>query len=125
MAGQNWMTDPTKRDYVLSGGTFVPTDRPFEKAYYILTIPRGRWLYGQPGQGSELFRFLNAKRTSNTEQLFASRVDDALRTQMVETGDAISTTTTNLESSRYGTSNNTNIVVPNRPRVPSLGFSPV
>lgn len=125
MSGQNWKIDPTKRDYVLTGGTFEPTDRAHEKAYFILTIPRGRWLYGQGNQGSELFRFQNAKRTTNIEQLYASRVDSALKTQMVDTGEAISSTSTNIASSREGSSNNTNIVVPNRPRVPQLGFSSV
>jgi hypothetical protein len=125
MSGQNWQFNPVTRDYVLSLGSFVPTDRSHEKAYFILTIPRTKWLYGTQSQGSDLYRFKNAKRTSNTEQLYASRVDDALKTQMVDTGDAVSSTTTNLESSRYGTSNNTNIVVPNRPRVPQLGFGSV
>lgn len=125
MSGQNWQLDPTKRDYIIQGGSFVPTDRVFEKAYFILTIPRTRWLYGQPGQGSELYRFQNAKRTNDIEQLYASRVDDALRTQLVVTGDAISTSTTNITSSRTGTSNNTDIVVPDKPRVPQLGFSSV
>jgi phage gp46-like protein len=108
--GQNWKFDPSKRDYVLDKGSPVPTDRIEEAAYFILTIPKGRWLYGSPTQGSELFLFNNAKRVPNTEKLFSARVVEALERQLVEPGRAREVSVFNLESSRFGTSNQVDVV---------------
>lgn len=125
MAGQNWTFDPVKRDYVLEQGTFVPTDRVFEKSYFILALPRTRWLYGTATQGSFLWRLKNAKRLASTEQTFSTEVNNALRLQLVAPGQALRANTSNVASSRQGTSNNINITTQEKPKTSGLSFAPI
>jgi phage gp46-like protein len=103
--GQNARFNPTKRDYDLEKGSVVTTDAITEAAYFVLMIPRGRWLYGTLTQGSELWRFRNAKRTSDTEQLFAARVKEPVNNQLIATGRAKSVVVSSTETTRTGTAN--------------------
>jgi hypothetical protein len=108
--GQNWKFDPVKRDYVLEQGRPVATDRIEETVYFVLMIPRGQWIYGLPGQGSELFKFVGAKRVASTDQLFAARAIQAIESQVIAQGRARQVETRNLESTRTGTSNQITVV---------------
>jgi len=108
--GQNWKFDPMKRDYVIEGGSPQPTDEIEEVTYFVLTIPRGQWIYGAPGQGSELYKFQGAKRLTNTEQLFAARVREAVENQIIAAGKAQAVAIKNIASSRYGTSNQIEVI---------------
>lgn len=119
------MIDPVTRDYALENGAPVPTDRIEEQAYFILTIPEGNWLYGDPGQGSELWRFKNVRRNSGTEQLYADRVTDALNRQLVDTGRASSVQVSNIATSRYGTSNEIDVTQLQRAVATKLSFNPL
>lgn len=122
---QNLRLDPLKKDYVLQNGSPVPTDEVQEAAYYALMIPRDHWMYGESGQGSELYKFKNAKRISSTEKLFADRVIDALYTQLVSPGIASFVDVKNLDSNRNGTSNEIDIVPNEQNIATALGFKGV
>lgn len=102
---QNLKLDPIKKDYVVENGSPIPSDRVEEATYYAITIPQGKWLYGQPGQGSYVYTLYNKKRTANIEQLFASYVKDAVNTQVIATGKASAVEVRNIESTSTGTSN--------------------
>jgi phage gp46-like protein len=123
--GQNWQINPITRDYILNQGSSVLTDDVQDAAYYILTIPRGQWMYGDEGQGSELYLFNNTKRTSSTEQLFAARVLDALNGQLVVSGKAQSVSVVNTESTRQGTANEIDIVPSQSQLSSQLNFTPL
>lgn len=122
---QNLMLDPVKRDYVIVDGSPVPTDRVLEKCYFALRIPENAWLYGVAGQGSLLYTLQNAKRTSNVEQQFAEYSRDAIKRQVINTGDATDTQITNLSSSRTGTSNQIEVIPSQVQLSAQLDFVPV
>lgn len=42
---QNWLLDPTTRDYVLANGSPVETDSLLVPAYHRLRIQQGTWMY--------------------------------------------------------------------------------
>jgi phage gp46-like protein len=123
--GQNWKFDPVKRDYVLLNGAPVPTDEIEEVTYFVLMIPRGQWLYGAAGQGSELYQFQNAKRLPNTEQLFAARVNEAVQNQIIAAGKAQAVAVSNLASSRSGASNQISITPLSTQISTQLNFTPL
>jgi phage gp46-like protein len=123
--GQNANFNPVTRDYEQSQGSVTTTDRINEAAYFVLMIPRGRWLYGEARQGSELHKFKNAKRTSDTEQLFAARVTEALQNQLVEPGRAKAVNVFNTETTRTGTANEIDIEPAASQLSAQLAFSPV
>lgn len=124
--GQNWQIDPVTRDYVLVNGSPAPTDAVEDSAYFILKIPMGNWAYAEDDkQGSELWRFVRAPRTRNTEKLFASRVLSSLNSQMVATGKAREVRVSNIEATRDGTSNQIEIE-PNTSQLSAqLKFNPL
>jgi phage gp46-like protein len=125
MGGQNWMVNPMTRDYVLNQGSPVPTDRIYEKAFFMLLIPQNQWLYADDQQGSKVNQLANAKRGSNVEQLFSTYVDDAIQTQLIDTGQATDVNTTNIEVSRNGTSNEIDIVPVDQPTTGQAQFIPL
>lgn len=100
---QNLIFDPVKKDYVVENGSPLPSDRVLEAAYYALLIPQGKWIYGEPSQGSLLYKMLNQKRKSSSEQQFSSIVKEALDRQLVKTGIASGTEFITTETTRTGT----------------------
>lgn len=102
---QNLQIDPVKQDYVIENGSPVPSDRVEEAVYFALQIPQGKWLYGQPGQGSLLFTLANQRRNSGVELNFASYASDAIRRQVINTGQATDAQVKNIQATRTGTSN--------------------
>jgi phage gp46-like protein len=107
---QNLQISPQSRDYVVVNGSPVPSNSVEMASYFALTIPEGKWLYGQPGQGSLLFTLKNTKRTSSVEQNFAAYADAALKRQVVATGLATDAKTENLQTSRTGTLNQIEVI---------------
>jgi phage gp46-like protein len=107
---QNLQINPQSRDYVTVNGSPVPSDRVEEASYYALTIPEGKWQYGQQGQGSLLFTLANTKRNSSVEQNFAAYADASLKRQVVATGLATGAKTENLQTSRTGTLNQIEVI---------------
>ena len=122
---QNLQIDPVKKDYVSVNGSPVPSDRVEEAAYLALCIPQNAWLYGSPDQGSQLFTLLNLKRGRTIEQLFSAYVQDALKRQLVASGKASNSSVQNVEATRYGTSNNIQVIPSNQPLAQQLGFNSV
>lgn len=112
---QNLQMDPMKRDYVLKDGSPIPSDRSEEAVYFALLIPQGKWLYGNPNQGSLLYLLQNSKRTNAVEQSFASYASDAVKRQVLSAGIVKDVKVTNLAASRSGTSNEI-AVIPNNSR---------
>ncbi len=102
---QNLKLDPVKKDYVFVNGSPVPSDSIYEKSYYALTVPQGKYLYGQVDQGSLLYTLQNQKRTSSIEQQFAAYASDAIKRQVIDTGDATAVAVSNISASTTGTSN--------------------
>lgn len=107
---QNLQIDPTKKDYVVVNGSPIPTDRILEATYYAILIPKGRWVYGDPDQGSLLYTLQNTKRSGSIEQNFASYTNDAIRNQLIATGKATASEVKNLAATSTGTSNQINVV---------------
>jgi phage gp46-like protein len=122
---QNLQIDPASRDYVVVNGSPVPSDRVEEAAYIAMTIPRGLWLHGDPGQGSELWRFQKVKRTSAIEQQFAERTKDAIITQLIAQGKAKAVAVGNIDNWRTGTSNKVQIIPAAAALSSQLAFEPV
>jgi phage gp46-like protein len=122
---QNLLLHPEKKDYVVVDGSPVPSQRVHESCYFALAIPSGRWLHGVPGQGSLLYRLQGAKRTAQTERLFAAYATDAIRSQVVGTGQAVAASVRNLDSARYGSSNQINVVPKVTNLASQLGFKGV
>lgn len=122
---QNLKFDPVKKDYVLDQGSPIPSDSVLEKAYYALAIPQNAWLYGVVGQGSFLYTLENIKRKASIEQQYAAFAQDALKRQLVETGDATATQTFNVQATRTGTSNQTEVVPAAQQLASQLSFVPV
>jgi phage gp46-like protein len=122
---QNLMIDPTKRDYVFQNGSPIPSDRVLEKCYYALLIPENAWVYGQPGQGSLLYTLQNAKRTGNIEKQFSDYASAAIKTQVIDTGDATASEIQNIASSRTGTSNQIEVIPSQVQLSQQLNFVPV
>lgn len=122
---QYWKIDPVKRDYVVSNGSSVSTDSVTDASYYAIQIPRGRWLYGDSNEGSDLFKLQNVKRTARVEQAFASSVQEALKVQVIADGKAVSSNVSNIDTSRYGTSNQINVVPKNLQISSQLNFIPL
>lgn len=122
---QNLKLDPVKRDYVVENGSPVPSDRVLEATYYALAIPQGKWIYGELKQGSLLYTLSGIKRTAAIEQLFASYARDAVKRQVIDTGQATDVGIKNLSQSTT-TSGNQIEVVPSQVQLSnSLGFNPV
>lgn len=107
---QNLKFDPAKRDYVVVNGSPVPSDDVKDAAYIALLIPKNKWLYGTPDQGSYLYTLANQKRTSSVEADFAAYTKDALTIQLVKTGKATEFATRNLDATPTGTSNQIGVV---------------
>lgn len=106
---QNLKLDPQKKDYIFANGSPIASDSVLEAAYYAIKIPQNKYLYGQEGQGSLLYT-LKGKRDSSIEQQFASYAKAAIDKQLIETGQAKAVSITNIETTRYGTSNEIDIV---------------
>jgi phage gp46-like protein len=123
--GQNTKFDPVKRDYVAEQGSVGTTDDIRVASYFVLKKPKGKWLYGAPGEGSDLHKFQNSKRLSNTEQLFAARSNEAIQSQLIDTGRAEQVTTTNIDSSREGSSNEIEVVPLQADLSDQFEFTPV
>ncbi len=102
---QNIQMDPIAKDYIFQNGSPVPSNRIYEAAYFALAIPQLAWLYGQTDQGSLLYKLQNKIRNGSVEQNFASYVNAAIQAQLIATGQASAVTTTNLQATRTGTSN--------------------
>lgn len=122
---QNLQLDPVKRDYILEQGSPVPSDRVLEASYYALTIPQDKWLYGQPGQGSYLWRLANQRRHGSLEQTFAAYSNDAISRQVVKTGQATAVETQNIQATRAGTSNQIEVIPSNVQLSNQLNFESV
>ena len=116
---QNLQLDPKKRDYVVVDGSPIPSDRVLEAAFYALMIPKGRWIYGQPDQGSLLFLLNNVRRGRAVEQNFSAYAKEAIQKQLIDTGKASAVEVTNLATSRTGTTNNI-AVTPNQTQLSTL-----
>lgn len=101
---QNLTLDPMKRDYVVVNGSPVPTNRVEEKTYFALTIPQGKWLYGEENQGSLLWT-IQQKRSSTVDQTYASFARAAVQAQVLDVGDATNLNVRNLEATKTGTLN--------------------
>lgn len=122
---QNLQLDPVKRDYVVSKGSPIPSDRVFEACYYALLIPQNNWVYGVPGQGSFLYTMEGTKRLSSVEQNFAAYAQDAIRTQVINRGKATQVGISNIQATPTGTSNKIS-VVPNQTQLSDqFDFLPV
>jgi len=106
---QNLEMIPEKRDYLVVNGSPVPSDRALEAAYFALTIPQNKWIYGQENQGSLLYTLENQKRSNSIEQQFASYSIDAVKRQVVSTGQVSAVDAINIEATRYGSSNQVRI----------------
>lgn len=119
---QNLQIDPTKRDYVVVNGSPVPSDRVLEACYYAMLIPRGKWLYGDTGQGSLLFQLQNVKRSASVEQQFAGFTLDAVQSQVIAVGKATQAAVRNLAASRTGSSNELDVVPSNTQLSQQLNF---
>lgn len=102
---QNLQIDPKKKDYVVVNGSPVPSDRIFEACYYPLLIPRGKWIHGQPGQGSLLYTLQQAKRTSSVDQQMAVLSQDAINTQVIATQKGTSVGVQNNATNATGSAN--------------------
>lgn len=122
---QNLQICPTTRDYVTQNGSPIPSDRVQEAAFIAINYPQGQCLYGATGQGSLIYTLKNIKRTSSIEQLFASYVQQALKSQLIDTGKATSDTITNLSATRYASSNEIDIVPAAQQLSSQLNFIPV
>lgn len=122
---QNLQLDPAKRDYITTNGSPVPSDRIQEATYYAITIPQGKWLYGDLGQGSLIWTLEGKKRAASTEQNFASYAQDAIKRQLIDKGAATSSAVTNLEATRTGTNNQIRVVQAQLDIADQLNFVPV
>lgn len=107
---QNLKLNPTKRDYVVLNGKPVGSDDVTDAAYYSLTIPKDRWIYGEPDQGSLLYTLQNVKHSSSVEQQFATYADDAVKRQLIDTGKAVAVQSGNIQTTKTGSSNQVQIV---------------
>jgi hypothetical protein len=107
---QNIQINPVTRDYVVVNGSPVSSDRILEKAFIAITIPQGKWLYGAIGQGSLVYTLAQQKRAASLEQLFSQYTQDAIQRQLINTGQAVNSSTTNLQATRTGSSNEINVV---------------
>lgn len=122
--GQNAVFDPKKRDWMLENGSLFTTNDIDVAAYLILTIPNQNWLYAEAGDGSDLYRFRNAKRTSAVEQAFAARVKQALNSQLVALGRATKVDVINAEATRTGTSNEIRVTPSRQLSNPNILWEP-
>lgn len=122
---QNLAMNPQAKDYVVKNGSPVPSDAIEDKAYFAITIPQGKWQYGEAGQGSLVYTLQNKLRTSSIEQTYASMVNNAIEKQLIDTGQATDVQTTNTQSTSTGTLNNTQVTPSAIPISGSLGFSGV
>jgi len=122
---QNLQIDPVKKDYVVVNGSPVPSDRVEEASYFALTIPQGRWLYGLPSQGSQLFTLLNSKRLPNIDPLFATYAQDAIQRNVVDAGKASAVEVQNIATSRTGTSNQIEVIPAQSQLSQQFNFTPV
>lgn len=122
---QNLEMDPEKKDYVVVRGSPVATDRVLEPSYFTLLIPRDRWVNGNPGEGSYLWRLQNVKRTSDTEQQFSTIVTEALQAQIISTGRASAAAVKNVAATRTGSSNSIGVVPAQTQVSEQLDFVPV
>lgn len=53
---ESWKVDPASKDYVMEGGSPVPTESLVVPAFYRLRIHRGRWMYAPNDEyGSDYF----------------------------------------------------------------------
>lgn len=107
---QNLKLDPKKRDYVVKNGSSVPSSTIEEAAYYALAIPQGKWVYGAPNQGSLLYTLEGIKRTASIEQQFSAYSNDAIKRQLIDTGQASSSSVRNIDATKTSTSNNVEVV---------------
>jgi phage gp46-like protein len=122
---QNIQLDPVKRDYIVQNGTPVPSDRVFESCYYPLLIPRNKWLYGEPGQGSLLYTLQNVKRTSSVEQQLSALAQDAVTTQVITPGKATAVQVQNNATNSTGSANTVGVVPAASQLSQQLNFVPV
>lgn len=107
---QNLQIDPKTKDYVMVNGSPVASDRVLEACYFALLIPQGKWLYGQVGQGSLLYTLQNQKKAASVEQTFAAFASDAIKRQVVDTGQATSVAVHNVQQTPTGTVNEIDVV---------------
>jgi len=119
---QNLQLDPIKKDYVVVDGSPVPSDRVLEAGYYALQIPQGKRLYGETGQGSNLYTLEGIRRSASIEQRFATISNEAIDRQLIKTGKATAVQTVNLAVSRTGTSNQIQIIPNNVQLSDQLNF---
>lgn len=119
---QNIAMIPQSKDYKVVNGSPVKSDSILDSAYFAITIPNGRWMYGQPGQGSLVYTLANKLRSSSIEQQYASMVDSAITTQLVNTGQATEVDTENTQATPTGTANTTNITQAATSTSGQLGF---
>ncbi len=53
---ESWQINPTSGDYVMEGGSPVPSESLTIPAYYRLKVQRGRWLHApDDGYGSDFY----------------------------------------------------------------------
>lgn len=128
---QNLQIDPTgettgqAKDYVLVGGSPVPSDRVQEASHIAIFIPQGKYMYGTPGQGSRLNTLQNVKRTPSIDQEAQAIILDAVNTQVVASGIASAAAMKNLATSRTGTSNQLEVIPAQTQLSQQLNFVPV
>ncbi len=122
---QNLQIDPTTRDYVVPAGSPIGSDRVLEACYYPLKIQQGRWLHAAVGQGSQLYKLQNVKRTASIEQEFAGYTQAAIESQVIGVGKATAVQIRNIEATRTGSSNQINVVPSNVQLSQQLAFVPV
>lgn len=122
---QNLRIDPTKRDYIVENGSPIATDSVLEASYFALLIPDGRYVYGIPGQGSNLYVLNNSKRVASIEQVFSAIAKGAISRQIIATGQATAVGTENLDTSRSGSSNQISVVPSGTQVSDQLNFNPV
>lgn len=61
---QNWLMDPTKKDYVMEFGDPVQTDSLEMPAYFRLIIKRTQWMYAPDVDYGSDFYLIKKRRTN-------------------------------------------------------------
>lgn len=123
--GQNLRINPQTKDYELVNGSPVASNRIHEDVYYALMISSGQWIHGEPNQGSELYRLQGIKRTPNIERMFSAFAEQAVRSQVINSGRARQIQTYYLQSARTGSSNQINVEPQNKNVSNTITFRPV
>lgn len=122
---QNLLFDPVKKDYIFENGSPVPTDRILEAAYFAIQIPKGAWVNGSPDEGSYIYTLANRKRTASIEQEYAAYAEQAIQSQLINTGKASAVQVFNLQTTRTGTENEIDVTPASTQLAQQLSFVPV